>query len=213
MGVNCVRIDKPFEVIEFTFLDNSKPKIQQEFAGLSWSRPYEYNKVLLRLNELKPKSVHNTCMGPFKDDPKWGKDFWKIYHEFNKNIEKRTNKLITSDLFEIDGTEPNNYCKYDILTKWLYDPFDVVLNISVLEHLANNEMEIAFNNLLSQVKPGGSIIFSFDYPRVNLTKWEQLLNCKCKDVPVRLNGNNSMYPNDKYSNLNIIYLEIKKGNK
>ena len=59
-------------------------------------------------------------------------------------------------------------------TKW-EEAFDIVLNISTLEHLPSKEQTIAFYNLMELVKPGGHLICTFDLPGLDLLKFEGIL--------------------------------------
>ena len=69
----------------------------------------------------------------------------------------------------------------------------------------------AIKNLFRQVKPGGYLLLTFDYPRVNLEEIEKLIGLECDKTGDYLNGYNSISPNNKYGNLNIIYLILEKA--
>ena len=168
----------------------------------AWSRPYEYlyaEKMLKQHIEVG-NTVHNSA---------WG--FEGIHVDFRKKLDSNY-KCIHSDI--VDNKFNLKTYKYNLLSEdtALENKFDAVLNISVLEHLPNgfSGTRMAIQNLFKQVKEGGILICTFDFPRVNLSELEKYLSKKCVDSPKRLNGGNSVVVNNKYTNLNIVAMTIKK---
>ncbi len=192
------------EVIDFRFAevtDNYDLKYKQDGA---WSRIYEYLYVteFIKLNKLKNLTIpeiHNSS---------WG--FEGIHVIFRDELDI-LGKCVHSDIVHSDHRETYYY---DIITenKDFVNKFDFVVNISTIEHLNTAKDRIlSIQNLFKQVKAGGYLIMTFDYPRVNLVEIETLVGSKCHEKINVLNGENSINPNINYKNLNIIYLILKKN--
>lgn len=190
------------KVIDFRFAelnDQYELKYKQEGA---WSRIYEYPYVTDFIKKNKDSvqtELHNTS---------WG--FEGIHVMFRDELDTLC-KCIHSDIVSSPHRETHYY---DITTenKEFENKFQFVVNISTIEHLTTvNERISSIENLMKQVKTGGYLILTFDYPRVNLLEIETLVSQKCK-VPVNaLNGENSINPNTNYKNLNIVYLILQKN--
>tara|TARA_Y100000592_G_scaffold99828_1_gene177381 strand:+ start:4892 stop:5479 length:588 start_codon:yes stop_codon:yes gene_type:complete len=190
------------KVLELRFLSNDEEYDLESYNdGAAWSRIYEYKLAEQFLKEKmnKESRVHNSA---------WG--YEGIHIVFRKKIDEICSCL-HSDIV------PNKHnlfsYKYNLLTvdEKLLNKFDCVLNISVLEHLGGFEnTKKAILNLYDQVKVGGYLYCTFDYPRVDLKELEKMLNVRCIEPESKLNGSNSKQKNDKYSNLNIVLLIIKK---
>jgi SAM-dependent methyltransferase len=182
-------------VEEFRFLSVDDKYDSHRYQN--WSRPYEYKIVNDYLDtKLSPGAmVHNSA---------WGSA--PIHLTFRNKLDE-VYKCTHSD---ITGRE-DTY-RYNILSKdaSLVDSYDAVLNVSVLEHLGTfHQTREALSNLYEHLKPGGYLICTFDYPRVDLQSLEQFLNVDCKRVENPLTGNNSICP-DPNINLNIVFLVIKR---
>ena len=189
-------------VKEFRFMSiNDEFDLKNYNDGNAWSRVYEYKLAedFLKNNFDKDIEVHNSA---------WG--FEGIHITFRENIDKVSHCVhsdIVGNKFGLE-TYPYNLLKTD---ETLIDRFDCVLNISVLEHLGSFEKtRTAILNLFEQVKEGGYLFCTFDYPRVNLKELELMLGHKCLEVDVRLNGANSKVKNNRYKNLNVIVLILQK---
>ena len=132
-----------------------------------WSRQYEYPTVLKEIARLKKDPfIHNTC---------WG---WQDCHvTFKNDLEELygVSSVVNSDAKK--SSYPNT-CVWDMCapppTKW-EEAFDIVLNISTLEHLPSKEQTIAFYNLMKLVKVGGHLICTFDLPGLDLFRFEDIL--------------------------------------
>lgn len=84
------------------------------------------------------------------------------------------------------------YIRDNILKTEIKEKFDCVFCISVLEHMYQNEQEIALNNLIKISKPNSYMILTFDYPGLrkkdtNLELYKHILannkfKMKCIDV-------------------------------
>lgn len=185
-------------VEEFRFLKNDD--IHNSKIYPNWSRTYEYPIILNFLNKKinNNEKIHNSS---------WG--FEGVHVKFRDELDKIADCL-HSDIVN------SNYRKtyyYDVLSKdyKLVNNFDFVINVSTIEHLSTSNDQIkALNNLYKQVKEGGYLIVTFDYPRVDLKLIEDWVDSNCKKDNNILNGENSIYKNEKYKHLNIILLIIKK---
>jgi len=180
---------------------------------INWSRPYEYKYVLDIIKDFPNASVHNTCCG-----------FGPIHKDFHDKLVAICPNTVNSDLF-IRDLNPTfkNFFQYDLCNP-LNDKFNIVLCISTLEEIIQatkkqNDVDNILNNLLNQLTIGGRLIITCDISTpdkevyhwsgaVELNYLEQLFNCKCKMPLVILNGENSIYPNSTYKDLNICVIEI-----
>jgi len=195
---------KNFEVIDFRFADASD-NFDAKYSQIgAWSRPYEYFYVIdfIKWNVLKNiehPEIHNSS---------WG--FEGIHVTFRDELDG-LGKCVHSDIIHSDYRES---FYYDITTesKEFENKFDFVVNVSTIEHLNTvQERLLAIENLFKQVKPNGYLILTFDFPRVNLSEIETLINSECKAASIKLNGENSVNPNVAYKHLNIVYLIIRKN--
>lgn len=199
------------EIIDYRFLtiEDTKSTVYD-----SWSRVYEYKIVTDFIENTKNSSdieIHNSAWGT-DDIKKWGAA--KDHVKFRDNIsELCDNNAIHSDIIESNNFKTYHYNIVDKESKFV-GRFDYVLNVSVIEHLPEREQIIALNNLYEQVKVGGHFVLTFDYPRVNLNILKKFIGEDLNiEIPKNvLNGTNSVKPNQKYNNLNIVLLIIKKVN-
>ena len=166
------------------------------------SRCYEYKLVLDLLQKLKNEKkdweliIHNSGCG-------WG----EIHLQFAKELENYWIVLNTDNESWHWGILPNNFIKYDLLTKCNYKS-DIVLCISTLEHLRNPL--VALQNLIEATKEWWHIIITFDSPPVDLKQIEDYLWMKCKDIENKVNPKNSVIPNYAFDTINIVKLVIQK---
>ena len=187
-----------FEVLDFSYIDiNSKFDLMWGW----WSRVYEYPLVLDQLNKLgwnQDSTIHNTC---------WGSQGCHIL--FKDQLEERTSFVINSDI--IPSTVANTTI-FDLRKNPPQDwrnHFDFVLNVSTLEEIRFPHVVI-FENLLAMVKPGGYLIATFDLPGLDLKMFEELFNCKIKQVKERVNGQNSPYQMSQFAQLEVGFMVVKK---
>jgi SAM-dependent methyltransferase len=145
------------KILEFRYMhlfdkfDNTYPH---------WSRKYEYPTVLAELQKRKvefksaPK-IHNSS---------WGFDI-EHHTKFKNDLEREflPHNVINSDIIYngVPGT-----CYHDITVPPngnFKEAFDIVLNVSALEEIPGDHDQY-IKNLYDQVKPGGYLICTFDYP-------------------------------------------------
>ena len=86
------------------------------------------------------------------------------------------------------------------------DSFDFVVNVSTLEEVNTNHVDI-FNRLVYMTKPGGIIICTFDLPGLQIAKFEALFNQKYQQSDNHVTPSNSIvnghYPHPSYMNYNM----------
>jgi hypothetical protein len=197
------------KIIHYRFLstdDISSPKYKW------WSRIYEYAVVedfIMKTRNDAEISIHNTA---------WGTDDKSLWNAADDHVAFRNSldAIKKSKNTHSDIIKSINYNTeyYDITkkSKKYLKKFDYVLNVSVVEHLNKANQIATLDNLYSQVKDGGYLILTFDYPRVDLDIIKKWLDrkIKCKKPDNLLNGSNSKKPNNKYKNLKIVYLVVQK---
>lgn len=156
-------------IIEFRYInkndcfDNSYPH---------WSRKYEYptviNEVKKRFSEFKsPPKIHNSS---------WGFDI-EHHTKFKNELEREfiTHNVTNSDI--IYNGVPNT-CYHDITlppNENFKEQFDFVLNVSAVEEISGDHNTFV-QNLFEQVRPGGYLICTFDYPGLRLGLTDFLLS-------------------------------------
>lgn len=187
-------------VEEFRFLTTNDVGNDLFNDGSAWSRYYEYEMVLERMSFLNSGSlIHNTS---------WGGSL-PIHTIFKNALDNRFTDCLHTD---IRNSEYPNTKYYDITEKpkeeWL-EKFDCVLNISTLEEVGGDHRDI-FKNLYSQVKKGGKIICTFDYPGLQINNMEKMLEVTINRSGELLTGNNSIVKNGKYAHLNCGILVVRK---
>ena len=208
-------MNKNIKVVEFRKIVVSDIFDQQYDDGVSWSRAYEYPLVINILKKYYKKGdlIHNSS---------WG--FTGIHIKFKENLDKLFGTVLHSDILE---SNLDNTFIYDITkapAKKEIEKYDIVINVSTLEEVNYNHLEI-FNNLLLQLKPGGIFIATFDLNRTNnffnrltfkrrrvlqLKKFENYFSQKIETDGTPINGENSKLKNIKYKHLNCGLMVIKK---
>lgn len=193
---------KNIEIVDFRFASPTDFYDSKYSQSGAWSRPYEYPYVINFIKEniqTDKVKIHNSS---------WG--FEGIHVTFRDELDL-IGECIHSDIV---FSEHRQTYYYDITTenKELENTFDFVVNVSTIEHLKTaNDRISSIQNLFKQVKVGGYLILTFDYPRVSLFEIESLVNGKCVKPSIVLNGENSSNQNLNYKDLNIIYLILKKN--
>ena len=91
----------------------------------------------------------------------------------------------------------------------MLEKFDVVINVSTVEEVSHNHLNV-LNNLLNQVKQNGLLIITFDLPGLQIEKIEQLFDVKIITSDSDISGINSKLVNQICENLNCGVLVIKK---
>ncbi len=128
--------------------------------------------------------------------------------EFIQDLNSKYGSVVHSDRL---ATPDWNIERFDLLTDIHDRLYDVVLNISVIEHLPAHQQIDALYNLWSIVKVGGYLILTFDLPAVNLSTIENWCGSKCENKPENaVNGINSKFSQPQYGNYNFILLILQK---
>jgi hypothetical protein len=168
----------------------------------AWSRVYEYPLVINKIKEYFGENydikIHNSS---------WG--YERIHKTFKNKLESIYKNILNSDILE--SSLPNTQF-YDI-TKHpddlLIDNFDVVINVSTVEEVNYNHLEV-IGNLFSQVKKDGLLIITFDLPGFQIEEFETYFNTKILTSNNDISGNNSVVINTSCYHLNCGLLIIKK---
>ncbi len=198
-----------FEVVEFRFIRTDDDcDIRFGCSNIRgdqpiWSRPYEYTLVLNTIGKFfsgreEPILVHNSS---------WG---WEGVHVMFKQELERLYSVENSDIKK--SSLPNTFVR-DITNppdEDMVDKYDVVINVSTVEEISHTPHTSILNNLISQVKPEGLLICTFDIPGLDIIETERLLGQKIKDTGERLDGKNSKVKNTNYAHLNCGLLVLRK---
>lgn len=191
------------KVVQFRYL-NTDDECNLKYKWCS--RVYEYPTVLKFINSIKFDGIkiHNTSAG-------YGQDLGFFMKEFIQDLNSKYDSVVHSDRL---ATPDWNIERFDILSDIHDRQYDVVLNISVIEHLPTYQQIDALYNLWSIVKEGGFLVLTFDLPAVNLTLIEDWCGCKCDNKPDNaVNGLNSKFSQPQYDNYNFILLILQKDGK
>lgn len=162
-----------FEILKSEFITSDYNK-KKDY--IHWSRIYEWKYVLDIVDNYKPLSIHNTACGGLNEND-------CLHLTFCDDLERLCSDVTHSDLWggNYPGTKTkpnkNNFVFYDI-TQPKTETYDMVLNISTIEHLYPGSIEVSLNNLWNQVKTGGHLILSFDYPDIDINLIERFFNLK-----------------------------------
>lgn len=167
----------------------------------SWSRIYEYPLVLdilKKYNVTNESLIHNTS---------WG---WEGCHvQFKEDLDNISNRCLHSDL---KASKLPKTTLWNLTHKpneeWVSN-FDFVINVSTIEEVKYNHVEI-LNNLVEQLNDGGILIITFDLPGLQLDSFEKLLKSKIEEFDDEINGGNSHIKNNKYDHLTCGLLVIRK---
>ncbi len=163
--------------------------------GHAWSRIYEYPVVLNAIKKLVPTysecKIHNSS---------WG--FEGIHVKFKEKLDLLTSNCTHSDVrySKLEKTFIYDITSYPTID--MINAYDVVINISTMEEVNHDHVKV-FYNLISQVKPGGYFIATFDLPGLQLDKFETLFSKQISIEGTPVNGGNSECLNKKHENLNV----------
>ena len=189
-----------YKTIDFRFASKDDAYDERFALPHMWSRPYEYHYVLDFIKS------HTGSAVPSIHNSSWG---FEGVHVIFRDVLDGVGTCLHSDIVK---SKFRDTYYYNIVKerKDFENKFDFVLNVSTIEHLKSNKArKLAIENLFKQVKIGGYLVITFDYPKANLGEIEKLINSKCAVVKDRLNGENSIMQNRRYANFNIVYLVIK----
>ena len=117
--------------------------------------------------------------------------------------------MIHSDLFT---RSLKNLALYNLYDK-SDQKFDIVVCVSSLEDtydVSPANAQLAFDNMIDQVKPGGRLLITCDYPTVSLQWCEELLGQKIVEGGIRLHSMNSIYQRGDFAHYNIIAMDLTK---
>lgn len=189
------------KVLEFRLLTPDDEYGVKFNDGSAWSRVYEYPIALNKLRQYGANvdsTIHNSS---------WGWD--DIHMRFKSSLDQEYPQTIHSD---IRGSSLPKTFIYNITlppSPQLTGKFDFVINISTVEEVPFNHAQI-IHNLYAQLKEGGYLIITFDYPGLDRGLIENTFNCRLHIPELPLNGSNSKLQNLRYSHLNCGILVIQK---
>lgn len=170
-----------YDVKKFSFFSSEDPCDMRFTHEICWSRIYEYPFVLAEIASAKKGSPHiHNCS--------WG--FTDIHLVFKTWLDMQYDNTFHSDI------RPSTLCRtayWDITVppnEAFHDRFDFVLNISTLEEVPADHVQLLKHHLI-QLKPGGRFVGTFDYPGLQLEAIEQFLDEKVVTPPSRLSPRNS----------------------
>lgn len=189
-----------FTVHEFRWLE-TKDKAMLEFDN--WSRPYEYCFILDKIDSLKldnPK-IHNTCCGT-----------QPIHLQFAKKMNERSGNVIHSDVIKSNFFKELDISIYNITEPYIESQlFDIVVCVSTLEEISKQYRKQTFYNLFNQLKIGGRLLLTCDFPDVELSFCEKLLKTTiANNTGIKLNSMNSYYKVEEFSKFNIIAIDVER---
>lgn len=189
------------EILEFRKINTNDLYDERFDDGYAWSRVYEYPLVLKIIDKYfsdNKISLHNTSWGSVG-----------IHVVFKNVLDSLYPNTVHSDII------PSNLDKtfiYDITNSpvdYLIENFDVVINVSTVEEVNHNHLNI-ISNLLKQVKKGGILVITFDLPGLQIDEIENSLMVKLLNSDSDISGINSKLINPDCGNLNCGLLVIKK---
>jgi hypothetical protein len=189
------------EILEFRKININDFYDERFNDGYAWSRVYEYPLVLKTLdnyfnnNEI---SIHNTSWGSVG-----------VHITFKNVLDLSYPNSVHSDIipssldktFIYDITSPPN--------DEMFESFDAVINVSTVEEVSHNHLNI-IDNLLKQVKKNGLLVITFDLPGLQVTDIEDSLGVKLSTSDLDISGINSKLINPDCGNLNCGIMVIKK---
>jgi|TARA_B110000438_G_scaffold289863_1_gene324911 hypothetical protein len=205
------------EVLKFRKISTKDDYDEKYNDGEAWSRLYEYPLVINEIKKYYKEGfiIHNSC---------WG--FSGIHILFKDELERLFTNVYHSDILK---SEFKNTFIYDITKspkKEEIEKYDILLNVSTLEEVDYNHLNV-FNNLFMQLKKGGILISTFDLSKnkqnkirsffsrkrkrvLQLEKFEHYFSRKIEIDGIPINGENSIVKNLRYEHLNCGIMVIKK---
>tara|TARA_R100001480_G_scaffold129441_1_gene127002 strand:- start:301 stop:762 length:462 start_codon:yes stop_codon:yes gene_type:complete len=152
------------------------------------------------MKNLLPENskIHNSS---------WG--FQGIHITFKEELDRMYENVIHSDIRRSNLEKTTLYNIKALPPAQWEENFDCVINISTLEEVGGSHCEI-FDNLYLQVKPGGYLICTFDYPGLQLEKIEKKLGKKIQLNGTPIHGGNSIVENLRYTHLNCGLIVVRK---
>lgn len=158
----------------------------------------QFFKKLDQLGANSASHVHNTC---------WG---YQGEHVEFKEILDRSYRTTNSDLQP--SSLPNTWV-WDVTKKspaeWNGE-FDFCINISSIEEVYYASHLQILKNLIEQLKHGGYLIITFDYPGMQLRALESFLGQRIESGSCPITGSNSAQPMPAFHHLKVGFLVIQK---
>jgi hypothetical protein len=173
--------DREYHVRKFSFFSAEDPYDMRFGHEICWSRIYEYPFALAQIAALgngEPR-IHNASWG-FTDIHLVFKTWLDVAYAHTFHSDLRPSTLFNTAQWDI--TNPPSEA--------LRDRFDVVLNISTLEEVAADHVQVLKHHLV-QLRRGGRFIGTFDFPGLQLENVEDFVNEKVVTPPQRLSPRNS----------------------
>lgn len=172
---------KNYEVKKFSFFSSEDPYEMRFGHEICWSRIYEYPFVLSEIEALgrKDLKIHNCSWG-FRDMHVAFKTWLDIKYPETIHSDIRPNTLYNTVVWDITKAPSEVWA----------ENFDVVINVSTLEEVPSDHIEILKNHLV-QLKKGGRFIATFDIPGLQIENMEDFLEEKIVTPPSKLNPRNS----------------------
>jgi hypothetical protein len=90
------------------------------------------------------------------------------------------------------------------------DFFDFCLNVSSIEEVHYASHLRIIHNLLQQLKLGGYLVITFDYPGMQLRALEEFLGQKIRSGPSPITGANSARPMKVFESLRVGLLILQR---
>jgi len=192
-------------ILKFGFFSSDDNYDMRFRHNICWSRIYEYPFVLEEIESYKrdkqissPK-IHNCSWG-FDSMHVAFKTWLDIFYD-SIHSDIRPSSLYNTELWDI--TRESNY----------KNKFDIVINVSTLEEVEGEHM-LFLKNHYNQLKDGGRLIITFDYPGFQLEKFQSLINRDIKTPNNLLTPLTSVLPPIGLgcpNNLQVGYLVLEKN--
>ena len=170
-----------FRVLKFSFF-SAEDAFDLRFGHeICWSRIYEYPFVLAELVAIPKKhlKIHNCSWG-FRDMHVAFKTWLEISYPETIHSDIRPSTLYNTVVWDINSPPNESFV----------ENYDAVINISTLEEVPTDHIQIMKNHLI-QLRRGGRFIATFDVPGLQLEEIENYLGQKIVTPPNRLSPRNS----------------------
>lgn len=170
-----------FKVLKLSFF-SAEDAFDLRFGHeICWSRIYEYPFVLAELAAIAKKhlKIHNCSWG-FRDVHVAFKTWLDISYPETIHSDIRPSTLYNTVVWDINSPPNESFV----------ENYDAVINISTLEEVPTDHIQILKNHLV-QLRRGGRFIATFDVPGLQLEEIENYLGQKIVTPPNRLSPRNS----------------------
>ena len=189
------------EILDFRKINTNDIYDERFDDGYAWSRVYEYPLVLKIIDNYfsdNKISLHNTSWGSVG-----------VHIVFKNVLDSLYPNTVHSDILPSDFDKTFIYDITNTPSDELIENFDVVINVSTVEEVNHNHLNI-ISNLFKQVKQGGILVITFDLPGLQIDEIENSLMVKLLNSDSDISGNNSVLINNHCAGLNCGILVIKK---